>query len=264
MTLNINLRLETPEDYRSVEELTREAFWGTSHPDCDEHFLVHKLRQVPAFIPELDYVAEVDGRIVGNIMYSRAKVVDKTGKEHEVITFGPISVLPEYQGKGIGKALLKHTIAEARRLGYRAIVFFGHPDYYPRVGFRRAKEFNITTESGKNFDSFMAMPLYDGASDGITGRFYLDPVFECDPKEAREFDKSFPHKELRVMEPIDVLVEKLDTPAKDGIRERGVTKLADLNRYSGREIASWPGIDETAKAVINATLLEHGYHKKAF
>ena len=110
-----------------------------NRPSCDEHLLVHKLRKIPAFVPELDFVAEVEGKIVGNIMYSRAKVVDETGAEHEVLTFGPISVLPEYQGKGIGKALLERTIAEARRLGYRAIVFYGHPDYYPRVGFRRAR-----------------------------------------------------------------------------------------------------------------------------
>ncbi len=262
--LNVNLRLERPEDYRLVEELTREAFWGVNQPSCDEHLLVHKLRKVPAFIPELDYVAEVDGRIVGNIMYSKAKVVDETGNEHGVVTFGPISVLPRYQGKGIGKVLLRHTIAEAKRLGYRAIVFFGHPDYYPRVGFRRAMEFNITTASGKNFDAFMAMPLCDGAFDGITGRFYEDPVFECDAKEAHEFDKGFPHKELGVLEPIDVLLEKLDAPAQARIREHRVKKLAGLNRYSGREIASWPGIDETAKAIINATLLEHGHHAKVF
>lgn len=262
--LNINLRHERPEDYRVVEELTREAFWGMSRPNCDEHYLVHKLRQVPAFIPELDYVAEVGGKIVGNIMYSRAKVVDETGKEHEVITFGPISVLPEYQGKGIGQALLRHTIAEAKRLGYRAILFFGHPDYYPRVGFQRAEEFGIATASGKNFDAFMAMPLYDGALDGITGRFYEDPVFDIVPKEAEEFDKGFPQKELRVLEPIDVLLEKLDAPARAGFLEHGVKELATLNRYSGREIASWPGIDEKAKAIINATLREHGYPPKVF
>lgn len=262
--MDINLRLEKPADYRLVEELTREAFWGMNHPSCDEHLLVHKLREVPAFVPELDFVAEVDRKIVGNIMYSKAKVIDETGAEHKVLTFGPISVLPEHQSQGIGKALLRHTISEARRLGYRAILFFGHPDYYPKVGFRRAEEFNITTASGKNFDAFMAMPLYDGALDGITGRFYEDPVFEIDAKEAAEFDKGFPHKEVRVLESVDVLLEKLAAPAQAGIREHGVKELAGLSRYSGREIASWPGIDETAKAIINATLIENGYHAKVF
>lgn len=262
--MDINLRLERPEDYRLVEELTREAFWGMNHPSCDEHLLVHKLRKIPAFVPELDFVAEVDGKIVGNIMYSKAKVVDETGTEHEVLTFGPISVLPRHQNSGVGKALLRHTIVEAKRLGYRAILFFGHPDYYPRVGFRRAEEFNITTASGKNYDAFMAMPLYDCALDGIKGRFYEDPVFMIDAKEAAEFDKCFPHKEMRVLESIDVLLEKLAAPARVGIVERGVKELAGLSRYSGREIASWPGIGDAAKAIINATLIENGYHAKVF
>jgi len=224
--------------------------------------LVHILRKVPAFVPELDFVAEVDGKIVGNIMYSRAKVVDEAGTEHEVLTFGPISVLPEYQSKGVGKALLKHTIAEAKRLGYRGIVFFGHPDYYPRVGFRRAAEFGITTATGKTFDAHMAMPLYDGAFDGITGRFYEDPVFEMDAKDVQEFNKGFPPKDLVVLEPIDVLLDRLAPPARDAIREHGVKVLAGFSRFSGREIAAWPGIDEAAKAVINATLKERGYHAK--
>lgn len=247
-----------------VEELTREAFWGTNNPSCDEHFLVHKLRTVPAFVPELDFVAEDDGKIVGNIMYSKAKVVDEAGTEHQVLTFGPVSVLPQYQSQGIGKALLRHTIAVAKRLGYRAIVFFGHPDYYPRVGFRRAEEFNITTSTGKNFDAFMAMPLYDGALDGIAGRFYEDRVFEIDAKEAAEYDKGFPQKEEVVLESIDVLLEKLAAPAQAAIHERGMKTLAELNRVSGREIASWPGIDESAKAIINATLIERGHHAKVF
>ena len=226
--------------------------------------MVHKLRKIPAFVPELDYVAEVDGKVVGNIMYSKAKVVDNAGTEREVLTFGPISVLPQYQSQGIGKTLLRHTVAEARRLGYRAILFFGHPDYYPRVGFRRAGEFGITTASGKTFDAFMAMPLRDGALDGITGRFHEDPVFVLDPKEAEEFDKGFPHKDKCILVSIDVLTERLAAPAQAAIRDHGVKELAGLNRYSGREIASWPGIDETAKAVINATLKEHGLAPKLF
>ncbi|MGE5580769.1 MAG: GNAT family N-acetyltransferase [Bacillota bacterium] len=262
---NIRLRLEEPADYRVVEELTREAFWGMSRPGCDEHLLVHKLRKAPAFVPELDFVAEVDGKIVGNIMYSKAKVVDDSGAEHEVLTFGPISVLPEYQYKGIGQALLRHTIAEARRLGYRAILFFGHPDYYPRVGFRRASEFNILTATGRSFDAFMAMPLFDGALDGITGRFHEDPVFnDLDPEEVEGFDKGFPPKEKPDLVSIDVLLEQLEAPAQAAIRDHGIKVLAWFNRFSGREIASWPGIDETAIAVINKTLQEHGLPSKVF
>jgi len=222
------------------------------------------LRKVPAFVPELDFVVETDGKIVGNIVYSKAKIVDETGIEHEVVTFGPISVLPEYQNRGIGKALLRRTIAEAKCLGYRAILFYGHPDYYPRVGFRRASEFGIVTAKGRSFDAFMAMPLYEGALDGITGRFYEDPVFEVDAKKAEEFNKGFPHKELRVLEPVDVLLDRLAACSQAGIRGQGIKNLADLGRYSGREVASWPGIDEAAKITINETLTEYGYPRKTF
>jgi len=129
---------------------------------------------------------------MGQARLSGDTAFDEAGVEHEVLTLGPVSVLPEYQGKGAGKALLQHSISEARRLGHGAIVFYGHPDYYPRVGFRRAKEFGITTASGKNIDALMAMPLYDGAFQGISGRFHEDPVCQIDPEEAAEFDKRFP------------------------------------------------------------------------
>ena len=100
-----------------------------NHPDCDEHILAHKLRSVSAFVPDLDYVAVVDGKIVGNVMFSKGRIVDTQGREYIVLNFGPLSILPEYKNRGVGKALMMHTISEAKKLGYRAILFFGHPDY---------------------------------------------------------------------------------------------------------------------------------------
>jgi len=106
--------------------LTREAFWVNtdSRSFIDEHLLVYKLRSTPAFMPELDYVAEINGRIVSNIMYSKAKIIATNGKNHEVLTFGPLSVLPEFQNQGIGKALMYFTIAEARRLPHNTFIDF--------------------------------------------------------------------------------------------------------------------------------------------
>lgn len=173
--MKIDIRLEQPEDYRAVEELTREAFWGfMDHPTCDgEHLLVHKLRELPAYIPELDFVAEVERKLVGHIIYSRAKVVTPEGTEVEVINLGPISVLPEYKRMGVGSALIRYSVSEAAKLGYRSIIFYGHPDYYPRFGFRRASRYGITSGDGSNFDALMAMELYDGALEGISGRYML-------------------------------------------------------------------------------------------
>ena len=257
--MNIHLRLEQPQEYRIVEELIREAFWGMNHPDCDEHLLAHKLRSVSAFVPELDYVAVVDGIIVGNVMFSKGRIIDVQGQEYIVLNFGPLSVLPEYKNRGVGKALMTHTISEAKRLGYRAILFFGHPDYYTRFGFKRAKEFNITTSGGNNFDAFMAMPLYDGALDGIAGRYYEDPVFEIGEDEKVEFDKGFPCKEKCVLVSAEALFTKLPFTAHTSLQEHKITFLCDLRRYSEREVCSWNGIDKISLEIIKATMKENSY-----
>jgi len=201
--MDLNIRLETPADHYAVEEITRDAFWVFWDSDywekgkkiCDEHLLVHKLRNVDALVPELNYVAESDGEIVGHIIYTKSRIESGDGEKHETLTFGPLTVKPEYQRKGIGKALMQHTLAKAKELGYRAVLIFGHPEYYPRVGFKRAAEFGVTTPDGRTFDAFMVFPLYEGALDGIHGKYYVDPVFEDLPQEeALEFDKRFPPK----------------------------------------------------------------------
>lgn len=145
---------------------------------CDEHLIVHKIRKVSSFIPELDFVVLEDGKLVGNIIYSKAKVVDKENKEHEVIAFGPISVLPSFQRRGIGSALIKHTKKVAESMGYKAIVIFGNPTYYHRFGFKNAKDFGISTASGANYDAFMALELYENSLNGITGKFLHTAVFQ--------------------------------------------------------------------------------------
>jgi predicted N-acetyltransferase YhbS len=265
ISLDIKLRLEQAQDYRIVEELTREAFWGMNHPDCDEHLLAHKLRFSSEFVPELDYVAEIDGKIVGSVMFSKGKIIDDGGQEYVVLNFGPLSVLPEYQNCGVGKALMAHTISKARKLGYRAIVFFGHPDYYTRFGFKRAKEFGITTSSGNNFDAFMAMPLYDRALDGIMGRYYEDSAFEMTEEEKIEFDKGFPYKEKREMVSADVLYSSLSPAAGTALQEHKIKNLCDMRRFSEREVSSWEGIDmvsvKTIKTVMRQNDFLWGEHK---
>jgi len=196
------IRLETPADHHAVEEITREAFWEFWESEyekgkriCDEHLLVHKLREAGSLVPELNCVAEVDGKIAGHIIYTKSWIESEDGKKHETLTFGPLTVPPEYQRKGIGQALMLHTLDKAKALGYRAVLIFGHPEYYPRVGFKRAGDFGITTPDGKTFDAFMVYPLYDGALDGIKGKYYIDPVYENLPQEeVLEFDKRFPPK----------------------------------------------------------------------
>ena len=193
--MNIFIRLEEENDFRSVEYLTREAFWNLYKPGCGEHLIVHKIREVPAFVKELDFIACDKDRIVGNIIYSKAKVINHENTEFEVLCMGPLGVLPTNQGQGVGSLLMNHSIDKAKQLGYKAIIIFGNPNYYNRFGFINAKEYGIQTSLGENFEAFMALELYDGSMNGIYGKFYEDKVFEIEKEELEIFEKEFPYKE---------------------------------------------------------------------
>ncbi len=195
---NINIRLEKPEDYREVENLVRETFWDLFKPGCDEHLLLHKLRSVPAFVPELDFVALDGDKIVGQIVYSKAKVVNDQNQEFEVLCMGPLGVLPSYQSKGVGALLMKRSMDVAKSLGYKGVIIYGHPGYYHRFGFKNAEVYNIQTSDGGNFDAFMALELSENSLAGITGRFIEDPVFHLKEDELALFEANFPYKEKHV------------------------------------------------------------------
>ncbi len=196
--MNISIRQEEEKDFKDVEYLTREAFWDIYKPGCDEHLVLHKIRKVSAFVKELDLIACDKDTIVGNIIYSRARVVNEENKEFEVLCMGPIAVLPSYQNQGIGSLLMEHSIEKARQLGYKGIVIFGNPDYYHRFGFVDAKEYNIQTSWGDNLDAFMALELYENSLKGISGKFFEDEAFKIDNAELENFEKQFPYKEKHV------------------------------------------------------------------
>ena len=190
----IRIRKETIDDYKAVEHITREAFWNLFVPGCDEHYLCHILRDSTCFMPELDYVAVADGRVVGNIMYSNAKVIGDNGKEHPVIMFGPIAVMPAYQRLGIGSKLIEHTKKKARQLGYTAILIYGDPKYYEKAGFVPAENYDIATADNKYHKALQAYELIDGALDGVSGRFVEDKIFVINMDDVKEFDKGFEPK----------------------------------------------------------------------
>ena len=188
------IRLEQQKDHRVVEELTRDAFWNTYVPGADEHLLINKMRDAKEFIRKLDFVALYNDKIVGNIVYAEAKIIDNKN-EYTVLTFGPVSVLPEYQNKGIGSELINHTIKLSKEMGYKAILIYGDPEYYKRFGFIVSKEFNITNKEGKFPAALQALELYQNALNGIKGIFNEGKAYEIDAKEAEEFDKGFAYKE---------------------------------------------------------------------
>lgn len=192
---NIKLRNETPLDYRSAEELTREAFWNHHVPGCDEHYLLHIMRNSDSFIRELNFVAEVDRKLAANIVYTKAKIIGDNGECHDVITFGPISVLPEYQGKGIGGMLIERTKELAKELGHRAVLIYGDPGYYNRFGFVEAEKFDIRTSDNMYAVPLQALELYQGSLSDCGGCFFEDSVYEIDEAAAEEFDRGFPEKD---------------------------------------------------------------------
>ena len=200
--MHIIVRLEEEKDQRTVEELTRAAFWREERINkigvgCNEHYMVHSLRRNDG-IKELNFVAEVAGKVVGHVIYSNAYIEEPDGNKVEVLNFGPLSVTPEYQKQGVGSALMKHSIEQAKKLGYGAILFFGHPTYYPRFGFVEAKEFGITTEWGDNYPAFMAMELVEGYLEHVTGKFIEAPIYneEMTKENAREYDRLYFEMEL--------------------------------------------------------------------
>ncbi len=198
--INIKVRLEEEKDYRTVEELTREAFWRDERIEkigvgCTEHYMVHSLRNTDG-IKELDFVAEVDDKVVGHVIYSKAHILQPNNEKKDVLNFGPLSVLPEYQKLGIGSALMEYSLERAKKLGYGAILFFGHSTYYPRFGFVEAKEFGITTIGGNNYPSFMAMELKSDYLKNVVGKYIEAPIYDEDMHKelAKEYDENFPAK----------------------------------------------------------------------
>lgn len=165
--MNITIRLEKESDRFTVEEITRQAFWNLYVPGCNEHFIVHNLRNHRDFIPELCFVIEQNGEIVGSIFYSYSKAVDCDGSETKTITFGPVSIKPELHRLGLGRMLITHSIEQAKAQGYGAIIIGGFPYYYKTYGFVGAKRYNIALDDGNYYIGIMALPLIDSYLDHI-------------------------------------------------------------------------------------------------
>lgn len=193
--MELIIRPEQPSDYRETEEVTREAFWNHYAPGCCEHYLLHIMRECPAFLPELALVAVQEGRIVGAVVSLKAAIFGDDGREYEVLTLGPIAVLPGYQRQGIGTRLIQRTKDAARRLGYRAILLCGDPDYYSRQGFLPAERLNIRTADNLYAAALQYCELWDGALSGAAGRYVEDPIYAVEDAAVAAFDKGFPPKE---------------------------------------------------------------------
>ncbi len=195
----LNIRNERESDYKNVEDITRKAFYNVYVPGCMEHYLVHIMRGHEDFIPELDFVIEVDGQIVGNIMYTKSKLTDEGGTEKEIVTFGPVSILPKYQRKGYGKMLIEHSLKRVAELGYEAVVIMGSPANYVGSGFQCCRKYNICVEKEKYPAAMLVKELKPGALDGKLWFYSDSPVMNVDEREAQAFDDGLEKMEKKWM-----------------------------------------------------------------
>ena len=192
------IRLERKEEYREVENLVRESFWNVYRPGCLEHYVLNQLRSDPAFVRELDFVLEKDGKIIGQNMFMRASIKADDGREIPVMTMGPICITLELKGQGYGKLLLDYSLTKAAELGCGTVCFEGNIDFYGKSGFSFAREYGIRYHGlpeGADDSFFLCKELIPGYLDGITGEYAPPTGYFVDRTEAEAFDRQFPHKE---------------------------------------------------------------------
>ena len=192
------IRLEEKEDYRKVENLVRESFWNVYRPGCSEHYVIHTLRDDPAFVKELDFVMEKDGKIIGQNMFMKTIIEADDGTTVPVLTMGPICIANDLKRKGYGKKLLDYSLQRAAEMGFGAVLFEGNIDFYGKSGFDYASKYDIRYHDlPDNADSsfFLCKELKKGYHDKISGVYQTPKGYYVDDADVEEFDKAFPYKE---------------------------------------------------------------------
>lgn len=192
------IRLEKEEDYAQTENLIRESFWNVYRPGCSEHYVIHVLRNDPAFVKELDFVMELNGRLIGQNMFMKTVIEADDGREIPVLTMGPICITPELKRKGYGKKLLDYSLEKAAQIGFGAVLFEGNILFYGKSGFDYAGKFGIRYHDlpeDADASFFLCKELKQGYLKGITGVYQTPKGYYVSEEETDEFDKKFPEKE---------------------------------------------------------------------
>ncbi|MBR6088285.1 MAG: N-acetyltransferase [Anaerolineaceae bacterium] len=195
---DVTIRPETDEDHKEVEHLVRDSFWNVYRPGCSEHYVIHVLRDDPAFVKELDLVMEKDGRLIGQNMFMETVINADDGRTIPVLTMGPICIAPDLKRKGYGKILLDYSLEKAGSLGYGAVLFEGNIDFYGKSGFDYSSRFGIRYHDlpeGADASFFLCKELIPGYLSGITGVYQTPAGYYVDDADVEEFDKAFPYME---------------------------------------------------------------------
>ena len=197
-TNDYTIRLERTEDYREVENLVREAFWNVYRPGCSEHYVIHVLRDDPAFVKELDFVMEQNGELIGQNMFMRTVINADDGRVIPVLTMGPIGITPELKRRGYGKKLLDYSQEKAEAMGFGAVLFEGNIGFYGHSGFDYARKFGVRYHDlpeGADDSFFLCRELIPGYLRGVSGVYQTPQGYYVDDADVEEFDKAFSHKE---------------------------------------------------------------------
>ena len=195
---DVIIRSEKKEEYREVENLVRESFWNVYRPGCSEHYVIHVLRNDPAFVRELDFVMEQDGKLIGQNMFMKTIIEADDGRVIDVLTMGPICITPALKRMGYGKILLNYSLEKAAEMGFGAVLFEGNIDFYGKSGFDFARRFGIRyhdlpDDADDSF--FLCKELITGYLDGIIGVYQTPKGYYVEDADVEEFDKNFPAKE---------------------------------------------------------------------
>ena len=205
----MTIRREQAKDFREVENLTREAFWNVYRPGCTEHYVLNQYRTNPDFIPELDFVMEENGKIIGHVMFSKAELTLEDGSKKRSWTFGPISISPDFKRKGYGLQLLQYALEKARETGIGFLCMEGNIEFYKNAGFDLASKLNIhyhAEPKDAEVPYFLAQELIPGwlQDNGITEATYCPPkgYFAADenPEAFEAYEATFPPKEKAFQE----------------------------------------------------------------
>ena len=192
------IRLEKKEDYRAVENLVRESFWNVYRPGCSEHYVIHVLRNDPAFVRKLDFVMEQNGELIGQNMFMKTIIEADDGSKVSVLTMGPIGIIPKLKRMGYGKAILDYSLEKATEMGFGAVLFEGNIEFYGKSGFDYASKFGIRYHDlPEDADSsfFLCKELIPGFLDTVIGVYQTPQGYYVKDEDVEEFDKEFPYKE---------------------------------------------------------------------